>query len=392
MKYKVACCLMTHNHPDVLEDVLKRALTAYAEHGIDLCVCDDSDDETIRGMVDERVKAGADNLLYIDMHGVVNGDAKLLRILHAPDALAGYDYIWPCKDRVCFSNEVLDRLCSTIENGYDVIQLILWEDRKHGGTDIYNDPAAFYRDYAFYTTNWEGTIRRRESMIEHFDWDAYLGNEAINKYPFFGQTLTLFCRLAELQDPTMAACIYFPEERYMSEVPGGSDWRYKEWMYKLWIDMWIGANFSLPSIYDPYKAEALKKETNQMELFGSLEWMMQYREAGLFDREILEEYRSSWPFITDIPTEWLELVADGEYRAAIDLAAKEFREAFAKHDHARAFWLFSTNTWFSKLYKGEAYSILNRCFVRYRNEMIQYGSSHVFDGVDSVEDALKIEI
>ena len=51
MKYSVALCYLTHNHPDVIREVFDNSLNAYSSHGIDVFVYDDSDDEQTRNIV-----------------------------------------------------------------------------------------------------------------------------------------------------------------------------------------------------------------------------------------------------------------------------------------------------------------------------------------------------
>lgn len=389
MKYTVACCFLTHNHKDVIEDVLDKCLEKYLEHGFDVCICDDSDDSETEMMIRQRIKKGYVNLFYVDMQSAINGDDKLLRVIKGDCLPKEYDYVWPCKDRVCFAEEYLDRLCYMIDQGYDIIQGIQDDNRAYVKRDTYSDPVEFYRDYAFCTTNWEATIQRRSTMLFSIEDEKKIENIGVDAANSFNQMLSVFWGLYYKENPVVGVCPYMHGERYISQVGTGSSWKKKDTMYSLWIDKWVAANYNLPDIYNPYKAAAIKKETNQMELFGSLEWMIYYRENGLFDYDVFKKYKDMWAYLTDIPLQWLELVAMGEYKAVKEMAFMEFENTFKEEEYYQGYCLFSTNSWFSQIYNEKDYRILTRCFVKYKDDILATGGSHVFDGVRSVEDLLE---
>ena len=387
MKYSVACCLLTHNHPDILKEILDKCLHIYLEYGVDICIYDDSDDFSTKEIVADYISDGASNLYYVDLHDGMNGDHKLYLLLQGYGLPKDYDYIWPCKDRICFDASYLDRLCASIDEGHDVIigynENTRWDVGIKVLQNFYTDPVEFYRLYAAASTDWECLIRRRETMLAPIEWEKYEKKYGVGAECNFNQTISLFVRLSEMEACSIKICRYFYEERFISQKDQSS-WR--NIMFQLWIDRWVSVNYSLPSIYDRYKAEAIKAETNLTALFGSVENFIHYKEAGLFNIEVFKRYRDIWEYITEIPPEYLLMIANGDYSTAINATINDFEKCFLIHDFRKAWWIVTSNSFFKTVYNERTYGLLVMYFNKYRNDMMQYGISSVFDGVNSIQD------
>ena len=390
MKYSVACCYMTHNHPDVVEEILNLSSGCYNEHNIDICICDDSDNDDTLEIVKRFQKNGCKSLHYIDSHIAVNGIHKYILLLQGELLHKNYDYIWITKDRVCFSSAYLDKLCAEIDEGHDIILGTNEAQRSDVGicvtARIYEDPTEFYRLYGAHSTNWEALIYNNRTFLQSINWERFNNLYNPNNMCSFVQPLTLFSHLAEMDHCSIRISRYEFNDRFISNKTG-SDWG--NVMFELWIDRWVAANFSLPSIYDKYKAEVIKSETNLSELFGSVERMIVFHTNNLYNREIFEKYRNMWPFVTDIPVDVLELIAGGDYNTALSRTIFDFENAFATHDFKMAWWLIAGNTWFKDYYDTTTYGLLVMCFNKYRENMQHVGASAVFDGVSSIDDLKK---
>lgn len=94
MKYSIACCFLTHNHPDIVKDILDKCLKIYANFGVDIFFYDDSDDDATKQIAEKKISEGASNLFYIDVHSAINGDHKYYLILQGYGLPKDYDYIW----------------------------------------------------------------------------------------------------------------------------------------------------------------------------------------------------------------------------------------------------------------------------------------------------------
>ncbi len=387
MKYSLACCYLTHNHADVVKEILDRCLSAYADHGIDICIYDDSGDDTTKDLVEKYKTDGAENLYYIDIHEATSGDHKYYLIMQGYGLPKEYDYIWPSKDRVCFENSYLDNLCEAIDEGHDVIigncEESRWDVGERVFRDVYTNPVEFYRLYAYASTNWEALIRKRDTMLEPIDWAEYERLYKVDKYNSFNQTVSLFARLYEMDICSIRICRYAVNERFISQkIESG----WKSEIFSLWIDKWVSVNFALPSIYDKYKAEAIKSETNLSELFGSVERMIYFKEKNIYNNDIFEKYRTVWQFVSEIPIDYLEAISKGDYPFALKGTIRDLEAAFENSDYKKAWWIFSSNIWFNEVYGGKLYLLLVQYFNQYRKDMMLSGKSDVFNGIHSVQD------
>ena len=389
MKYSVAVCYLTHNHVEALSEVLGRCQQLYAGYEIDICIFDDSDDNSTKDLISDLVEHGATNLFYIDVHGVSGSDEKYLKVISGYGLPKDYDYIWPSKDRVCFDEKFISWLRPAIEDGHDVIvgayEYARWDVGENLNVDVYDDPVEFYRLYNVVCTNWECLIRKRKTMLIPIDWDRYAASYNLTDQNGFNQTVSLFTRLSEMDKCSIRICRY-TDERFISDK-AESTWGYK--IYKVWIEMWVAANFSLPAVYDKYKAEAIKSQTNLSELFGSVEGMISLNKEGVFTKEAFEKYLSIWPFVSNIPIDRLKTIANGNDRDAMLETINDFEQAFTDHDFKKAWWLISANHYYSEHYDNRTYRILVGCFNQYRQDMMQTGSSDVFRGISSVNDLLE---
>lgn len=388
MKHSVACCFLTHDHSDAMKDILDKCLKIYADNKIDICIYDDSNDSKTYELIDSYIQAGADNLFYIDAHCALNGDHKYLLVVQGYNLPKEYDYIWPCKDRVCFAESFIKSIRTAIEEDHDVIlgayEYARWDVGENLTKTIYTNPVEFYRLYGVMTTNWECLIRKKSTMLSPINWDQYITQYNLGGNNSFNQTISLFARLSEMNECSIKICRY-TSERYISDR-AASLWGNS--LYEVWIDKWVAANFSLPAIYDKYKMEVIKSQTNLSELFGSVERMIVLHKEGRFGGDVLEKYRNIWPFVTNIPVTVLEMIASGNYITAVNETIRDFEQAFSDHDFPKAWWLISANTFFEKNYDDRTYRILVGCFNAYRTDMMQEGKSNVFAGISSLQDLL----
>ena len=384
MKNSLVCCYMTHDHPDIMETVLKNSLNSYAEHDIDVCVYDDSEDHRTDEIVRGYINNGAHNLYYVDAGKARGGNGKLYLIMNGYGLPKDYDYIWPTKDRVYFDGTYLDRLCEKIDEDHDVVLGInewqRWDVSHPVSCDEYNDPVLFFRDYGFFITNWECTIRRRSTMLEPVDWQKYCNLYDIENNPF-NQLLSLFVRAAEMKGFSAAICRYDQNERSFA-ISGDSGWRAV--VFDLWIDKWIDNIYKLPSIYDAYKLKVIKDETNLKDIFGSVSYMLNYSEKGILDRRIYEKYGNIWPLITDVPQRIIELVADKRYEEVIADTLKDFEDSMGNKDYLKARYIFAGNPWLKDMYDRKTYDRLFACFNEYTYDMLSAGRSDVFIDFEKV--------
>ena len=387
MKYSVACCYLTHDHPDIINKTLESSLPALSENGIDVCVYDDSSDEVTKSIVYRFIEEGYRNLYYVDIHKAIHGNHKMLLLLQGFGLPRKYDYIWPIKDRIIFNSACIGRLRKTIDRGYDVIQIAdesqRWDISKRVDKDEYTDITEFYLKYLMIATDWEGTVRKWSTMLEPIDWDKYEREYGIDINCCFIQPMSLFSRLAEMEGPGIGIVRYDRDERTIIGNEG-QGWRSN--MYEIWIDRWITCNFRLPSIYDPYKMDAIRSQTGLYELFGSPGMLMKYHDMGLFTETEYNRYSRIWPMVTDIPSDILKMIALGQTDEAKSRILGDLETAFAEQDHMRIYRIRTTNFWLKDYLDAELYEALGISCVIFRKQMLHDGRCHIFDNAFSLEE------
>lgn len=384
---RIACCHLTHNHPDVVEQILGLILEDYNSHGIDICIYDDSDNDDTRTVVDNFINSGAGNLFYVDIHGVKGADDKYLHIAMGVGLPKKYDYIWPCKDRTFFRGASLDKLeqlCN--EDKYDVMMLVdendRWELIRPKVKDTYDDPVEFFSHYGQLSTNWEAIVYRSSTMLEGFDWNDLIGRTLIGPDCNFNQTLIIFTRLIEMDSP-LVGMVHVGEHERLCSALVSSGW--KNILFDLWINRWVKAIFSLPEAYTPYKMPIIKSECCVPVLFGSTDGFIDHRDKGLFDRNIFEQYKDMLAMISDYPVHYMELIVDDRYDELFGLIMNEFYQSFAMHDYDKAYRIFYINKWMKFTFPEEDYKDMEFCFDFYLKERNEHGVSMLFNGVDKPE-------
>jgi len=383
----IACCLLTHNHPAVIKEVLDNALLLYSKYNIDICVYDDSDNHDTLDVVNSFICNGYSNLFYIDASDAVNVSDKYLKVIRGIGLPQIYDYIWLVKDRCYFGEITLKAIREAVDYGHDVIlaanENTRWSLIQPPFKDTYTDPVEFYRYYAYMTANWECTIRKVSTMLAPINWEYYKEQYNVSPEINFNQTITTFVRLAELQNVSIK--IIREYDKHICHL-ASSGW--KQQAFEVWIDQWIDANCSLPAIYEPYMSEAIQSETALPELFGSGNLFISLKQQNIYSEEVFNKYLEVWPIITDIPTEYLHMIAIGDYKSFFDATFNDFKYYIASKEYPLAYRLFTANSWLSTKYNEADYSALVKCFLFYKDEINKNGFSLLFRDITSIDQLL----
>ena len=388
MKNRVACCYLTHEHPQVMEEVLARICKSYGEKGIDVYVYDSSESSETKAIVDQYNSSGAVNLHYVPMQFMKDekgGDAKYLEVLKGYGLNGEYDYIWPTKDRCWFEGETLDKICEAIDEDHDVVFALDERDRyeliNRQLKPVYTDPAEFFGDYGALTTNWECLIRRRETMLDPIDWEKYGRDNKVGKDNNFNQTLTTFIRLSELDSCSIRVIESGLDDKRYSDKAAPI---WKSTIFEIWIDKWIPAIYSLPAVYDGYKLSVIKTQLSHISLFGSNDALLFLKNSGAITAPRMELLRSMWDMISRVPLENLERIMAGDEKTLFEEQYDAFNASFIEKDYEKAYYLFIQNGWMSERLSKEDYRMIALSFYILSRDT-RRGYSHLFEGVDSVK-------
>lgn len=389
MSKKIALCYLTHNHPDTVRDVLEKDADLYQKYEIDVYFCDDGDDTFVPDLIKEYRERGYLNLYFADAHDAEGADGKYYNVIRQKYVTGEYDYIWPVKDRVYFSEKVLASVKEEAEKDFDALMVVndfdRWEIKWYPIKDVYDKPEEFFLHYGQLTTNWQSMIFSTKTLLNVNDWSTYETVYHMGSACPFNQTLTTFIRLYELKNPLIRVIHIGVEDIIMTN--GESAWL--EHIFDLWIDKWISAIFSLPSIYDSHKMGVVKAETNLFCLFGSVDMLLILRENGVLTSEIYEKYKGIWPNISDVYVSDLELICKWEDEKLYNHIMDQFLDAIEGCDYDRAYYLFCGNGWMSQIWGDKVHEELRVAFYVYRLDRISKGRCDWIEGVDSLESLLE---
>lgn len=385
MGKKLACIYMTHNHPDIVEDVLSNICDSYKDKGIDIIYYDSSEDDKTQQIVEKYISNGYSNIYYVDMRFTETADEKIIHMLKKYGFPKEYDYVWNSKDRCYFVGNTLDEIVKSVEEDHDVVFALCetdrWKLKMPKVKDVYTDPVEFFSHYGQLTTNWECLIRKTETMIDSFDWDECVPKYHMSNDNNFNQTISLFSCLSEMDKISVKIVRTNDSEKLYSMPNASSGWI--DIIFDLWINRWIKAIYSLPSIYDQYKLKIIRDETRTPYLFGSTDRMIYYKQCGVLTREVFEKYRPMWNIVTDFPEEFVYLILDDEIKELYMRIAMLFNNAFKEHNYDIAYRIFASNRWLKNCYDEAYYNDMFSCFAYYKAEINEYGSSKLFEGINS---------
>ena len=389
MRNKVACCYLTHEHPEVTEEVLGHIYSEYGKRGIDIYIYDSSEGCDTEKVVSHYSEKGEYGLYYIPVKflGDINGgNGKYLQVLKGKGLKDHYDYIWPTKDRCWFEGQTLDRICDAIDEDRDVVFAVDERERFELITspirEYYVDPVEFFRDYGALTTNWECLIRRTDTMLDPIDWDRYEKTFTVGADNNFNQTLTTFVRLSEMNDVSIKVIRSELDDRKYSNKAKPL-WINN--LFNVWIDKWIPAVYSLPSIYDGYKMSVIGTQLGHISLFGSNDSLIVMRDSGMLTPERVDMLLSMWGMISRIPKSDFERIISRDEKSLFDELYDEFLASFVARDYDRGYYLFIQNGWLADRLGLDKYRIISLSYYIYLMDKRRGGYSLLFEDVDSLE-------
>ncbi len=387
MTHNIACCYMTHNHPDVVKRILGVVLQPYDENGIDIYIYDSSTSDETKDFVYSLIEAGIRNLFYVTVDAALSGDGKLLEILQGHGLQKEYDYIWPCKDRSFMTADSVRLIQQESRKNYDCMLIDCWipvSSDYRNYKKVYGREE-FFREFGWMTTSWEVMLFHTDMLLHTIEWDSFIRQYHLCKDQAFNQPLTVFGGLALREDPKIRVLSY-------KEVTIGNDKAVSSgWVdatFPLWGKMWPDAIGSLPECYEPYKAEVIKSQGMHPNVFGSVDNLIILEKRNAFTREIWDQYKDRWSTLSDIPPRYVEAVLDKDSIRIIQMAIEDFNAALQEKQYKRAYYIFSRTTYLSYLLGSTYYWMIRRCMDVHLREKGAGIENGILTGVGNHQDLL----
>ena len=292
----IAVCVMTHEHPDTVEQVLENCAAAYRACELDMYYYDSSSDDRTAEIIAAYNEAGYDNIHHLCFRGL-SGDQKLAQLYLGTGLEKDYEYIWVVKDRsVCDAVALLLIYKEIMFEKPDLLVIDTYSDKRLGRSVSYTDPAELYRDYAWEITSMDVTVFGRR-MLEGFvpneePWPLSDPRSSFMQYDL------VFRRLSELEAPKIRV-ISNDDVRILNSTKSGSMWVRQ--IFDVWVRLWTRENEGLPGIYEPYK-ETVMKSSAVPDLLKSVEGLNELRNKGILTEAVIDdELLERWEKVSDIP-------------------------------------------------------------------------------------------
>lgn len=387
MEKNIACCFLTHNHPEVMKEVLGIVTKYYGQNGIDIYVYDSSIDDETKKIVNHIISQGNDNLFYIKIDEKLGGDGKMLCILKQYGLKKHYQYIWPNKDRSYVLKESIDKISKACRMGYAGILIGIWtslDSYRNKFLKEYEREEIFYK-FGWTVNSWENVIFSTEMLSSISNWEEFEKKYKLGSANNFNQPMVFFGALALMQKPIVRVMDY-NEIKIKNCSLESSSWI--PYTFEVWGKNWPEAIERLPRCYDAYKNKVIKDQGMNKFVFGSINNLISLKENGIFTKEKWNMVKEKWNILTDISSRCAEYVLQGKY----DLAIKDIyiclERKFNVKDYDGAYSIFENNSYLQVFLPYKQYWILKTSFYIYVNEIYRKIENGIMHNVRSCGDLI----
>lgn len=387
MENNIACCYLTHNHPDIVEAVLEINLEYYKKNGIDVYMYDSSTDGRTKEIIDNKIKQGADNLFYIKIDDKIGGDGKMFEVLKRYGIQKKYDYIWPNKDRSYVTEKTVQNIRKASINMHECIFIDQWlpiETDRRKYKSVY-DKEEFFYEFGWMTTSWEAVLLSTKMLDRIKDWGSIEKKFQLGLRNAFNQVIVLFYGLTLIENARVEVLDY--KEAELKNYPSsGSAWI--PYTFDTWGKRWPKAIRSLPACYNEYKEKVIKDQGMHPIVFGSIDNLIALKERGIFTREKWNEVKDDWNILSDIPKKDAEAILDGKYDWLIQDVYNALNFSLKEGENDKAYFIFSRTSYLKVLFSNKSYWMLKTCFDIYLAEVHNRKEPGIMYHVKSCDDLL----
>ena len=350
---KIAYCVPTYNHKEVLSQVLPFMVPLYSNYGIDIIYYDSStDDGSVEVIQSFQKVTDSVTVEKVDY----NGDEKYFHFISNPELIDKYDYIWIVKDRAVFYEPAIAEIVrvaqTTCDKGEtpDIIFLPVEKDvsklvQPESGVD-YDNPLDFFRDFGSLSTSWEMVLFNTK-LLKNVDWEYIENNTLAGMNCPFNQTFLLFYLLykkcegfAKAENRNLDNNIRISVLDREKTLRGCSSLANSMWRnetVELWAYKWPEVMNSLPDYYDKYKEKIILDGVAVPPVWGSFDNINYLKAQGIFTQEVWNNIRERWNTLSKLPVEYVDLLMKADSEENKDELGLKIYEAFLNNIEKRNF-------------------------------------------------------
>ena len=369
-KSKIAYCIPTYNHPDVIEDVLEKVGFLYKKFDIDVYIYDSSEDNRTYWVIKHLVDRGMDHLYYVKIDTQIGLDEKLIKIFQGYGLKKKYKYLWMVKDRVYVPENTLQLLAYETEREYDVIFLdaAISEEKISMMKQVYCDPAEFYNVAGCLATSMNTTIFHCDRLLKNIDWDDFRKRyffEGENQYDHF----TVLFHTIGVKKDVKVRLLCGDQVQFCESDLGKSLWIKRT--FQIWGNLWPRVNEALPACYKKYKKKVIKEAASLPWILGSIDILLILKEKGCLSPEIYEIFKDNWKNISNVSLTDFKYIA---YASNRELRGKGTNfwtvldYLLINERYQEIYTVYYNYCWLKQLSEDGKYTILGECLRIYAEE------------------------
>lgn len=308
MSIKIALCIPTYNHKEMIEELLNERFLDYQKYGIDLFIYDSSDNDQTKTLLSTYKHVCYENCVdkVKDRPFNMHSNLKAYYALKELSVNNDYDYIWLYGDSIRYSNKALSRIITECDrNEFDFI-VMGRSEAVTGETESYKEPCSFYRKYGWWMTGMGHTIVRRKTVLENVDW-KYYENRYINDLTVNFSHLCLYIeRGINIRDFSALFIKLDSDDSYNSVYKSRSVW-FKKGL-EIWFDYWPAAINSLPETVK-FKEEIIDSFYNNARSISKKD-LLPLRAYGKLTEEFSKQHKIRFCKLVKITENELQKVLD----------------------------------------------------------------------------------
>jgi len=305
----IAVVMCTHNHPEIVREILELSADDYKECGIDIYYFDSSTNDTTKSVVEEYQKKGYDNLFYVPCPSMDLYE-KISTLLAQEGLNKKYRYVWPSKDRCSYKMDLLNKIIEAANLNYDAIHLTGNDSPK----EEYNSALEFYHDWGAWVTSINTTIYNAETLLKDYKRSKQK-QSSDSCFFYFNHYYHFFNELSKL-DSVKIKVINSIDSLNMLYVPKSNVFE----LITIWEYRWYEVNEALPAFYDSEKEYVVKTTASLPWLLSDRKKLMEYHADGILTEETLPYFLDGWDKVSYIPKNVVIKIAKDNYDIKYDLS------------------------------------------------------------------------
>lgn len=243
-KKKLCVCIPTYNRPEAIRRVLKEELAIFERNGIDLFICDSSNNTEIKVLVDAYLKKGCANLFYQNYDTDISSNEKVFQIFQWGEKSA-YSYLWLIHDHTIYRESAIQFLLQKLDENFDFYLLNMQADGY--GSEIFKNLNEFLLKGAWRLNSFGASVVNIKTFLQNVDWERMRRKYGDKKTLNYSHIGFYFEHAAEIK--SFQACQLFFERKDFLDFYRTQEISWRTDTLRICLECWGEVISRLPDVY-----------------------------------------------------------------------------------------------------------------------------------------------